>query len=236
MRSNTCSDLLISLLACSSGELKIVAALLLLVRTPEAVDRCHSWLVFLPESFSGFALVRIDSLAPELTGDLNSRVLDCLFFLTAEMTSLTKIIGLKCTCFSLLLDFICLLFLLVFFHNLFNMWKSCNSLSKLLVLSVCYIIFDLLLGFNLSIINASLQSLSQLFSLLLMELLLLSSYSAESESYTNEVLWSSSGELSSALFDEELISKLFEYLSIVNEGCFFFSIILKVYRVCASFY
>ena len=172
LRSTTCSDRLISLLACISGKLKLVAVLVLVVRKSEAVDHCSSCLVFLNVSLSDFALVRIDSLAPELTRDLTSQVLDCLFFLPAGMSSLTKMIVLKCICFSLLLDLVCLS-LLVGFSRVFNGRASCNALYKLLKLSVGYLIFDLLLGFNLSMINAYLQPLSQMFSSLPMELLLL---------------------------------------------------------------
>ena len=70
-------------------------------------------------SLYDFALMKIESLAPESTRDLNSRVLGCLSFLPAGMTSLTKIIGLKYTCFSFLLDFVCLSFLLVGFCRVF---------------------------------------------------------------------------------------------------------------------
>ena len=74
------------------------------MRTLEAVDHCCSLLVILAGSLSALALARIDSLAPESTRALTSRVLDCLSFLPAGMTSLTKIIGLKCLCFSFFLD------------------------------------------------------------------------------------------------------------------------------------
>ena len=179
-RSTTCSDLLISLLACSSGKLKLVAVLVLVVRTPAAVDYCRSCLVFFIGSFSVFDLVRIDSLAPKLTRAFTSRVLDCLHFLPAVMTSLTKIIVLKGMCFSLLLDFVFLSFL-VGFCRVFNMLSYFNALSKLFELSLCSLIFDLPLFFTLSIINPSLQPLSQIFPLLPMELLLLLSSSAESK-------------------------------------------------------
>ena len=135
-RSTTCSDWLISLLVCSSGKMRLVAILVLVVRTPAAVDHCHSCLVFLTDSLSALALARIYSVAPESTRALTSRVLECLSFLPAGMTSLTKIIGLKCTCFSFLLDLVCLTFL-DGFHRVFNMWASCNALSKLLELSLC---------------------------------------------------------------------------------------------------
>ena len=102
LRSTTCSDLLIHLLACSSGKLKLVAILELVVRTPAAVDHYRSCLVFLTGSLSAFAFVIIYSLAPESTMDLTSQVLDCLYFFPAGMTSLTKIIGLKLKCFSFL--------------------------------------------------------------------------------------------------------------------------------------
>ena len=119
LRSTLCSDLLIILLVCRTGKLKLVAVLVLVVRTPAAVDHCCSCLVFLTGSLSDFDLVRVYSLYPDPTRDLTSRVLDCLPFLPAGMASLTKIIGLKCMCFSLLLDLICLS-LLVGFHRVFN--------------------------------------------------------------------------------------------------------------------
>ena len=81
---------------------------MLVVRTPAAVDHCRSCLVFLAGSLSALALARIDPLAPESTRDLTSRVLDCLYFLPDGLTSLTKVIGLKCTCFSFFLDLFCL--------------------------------------------------------------------------------------------------------------------------------
>ena len=77
-----------------------------MVRTPAAVDHCCSFLVFLTGSLSDLALARIESLAPELIRALTSRVLDFLSFLPAVMNSLTKIIGLKCMCFSLFLDLV----------------------------------------------------------------------------------------------------------------------------------
>ena len=178
-RSTTCRDWLISLLACSSGKLKLVAVLVLVVRTSATVDHCCSWLVFFNGSLPALSLVRIEPLAPESTRALTSRVLDCLYFFTAGMTSLTKIIGLKCTCFSFLLDLVCLSFLYGF-CRVFNMWASFNALSKWLELSLCSLIFDLLL-FNLSMINPSLQLLFQTSSLLLVELLLLSSSLTDSE-------------------------------------------------------
>ena len=103
-----CSDLLISLLACSSGKLKLVAIFVLVVRISAAVDHCRSFLVFLTGGLSALALVRIDSLTPESTRDLTIRVLNCLPFLPSGMTSLTKIIGLKCLCFSFFLALVCL--------------------------------------------------------------------------------------------------------------------------------
>ena len=175
-----CRDWLISLLSCSSGELKLVAVLVLVVRAPAAVDQCRSCLVFLTGSLSDFALARIVPLAPESTRAWTSRVLECLSFLTAGMISLTKIIGLKCMCFSFLMDFVCL-FLLFEFFRLFNRRASCNALSKLIELSLCYLIFDLLLGVNLLMINVSLQPSSQMFSSLPMELFLILSSSADSE-------------------------------------------------------
>ena len=99
-----CSDVLISLLVCSSGKLKLVAVLLLVVKTPAAVDPCRSCLVFLNGSLSAFDLMRIDSLSTESTRSLTCKVLDCMYFLPSGMTSFTKIIGLKCMCFSFLLD------------------------------------------------------------------------------------------------------------------------------------
>ena len=151
LRSTTCSDRLISLLSCSSGKLKLVAILVLVVRIPAAVDHCRSYLVFLTGSFPALALARIYSLAPESTRALTSRVLDCISFLPAGTTSLKKIIGLKCTCFSFLLDLVCLT---IFdgFSRVFNRWASCNALSKLLELSLCSLMLDLLL-FNLSMTN-----------------------------------------------------------------------------------
>ena len=92
----------------SLGKLKLVAVLVLVVRTPAAVDHCSSCLVFLTGSLSDLALLRIYSLAPESTSALTSQVLDCLSFLPSVISSLTKIIGLKCTCFSFLLDLVCL--------------------------------------------------------------------------------------------------------------------------------
>ena len=93
---------------CSSENLKLVAVLVLVVRTPAAVDHYHSFLVFLTGSLSALALAKIDSIAPESTRDLTRQVLDCLPFFPAGITSLTKIIGLKCLCFSLFLDLVCL--------------------------------------------------------------------------------------------------------------------------------
>ena len=92
---------------------------MLVVRILAAVDHCRSCLVFLTGSLYDFDLVRIDSLAPESTRDLTSRVLDCLSFLPAGITSLIMIIGLKCTCFSFLLDLVCLS-LLFGFCRVFN--------------------------------------------------------------------------------------------------------------------
>ena len=90
--------------------MKLVAVLVLAVRTPADVDHCRSCLVFLNGSFSAFALVRMESLAPESTREFTSRVLGCLSFLPAGMTSLTKIIGIKWLNFSVLLDLDCLSF------------------------------------------------------------------------------------------------------------------------------
>ena len=120
LRSTTCSDWLINLLACSSGKLELVAVLVLVVRTSAAVDQCHSCLVFFTGSLSAFDLVRMDSLAPGSTRSLTSRFLDCLSFLPTVMTSLTKMIGLKWACFSFLEDLVCLSFLLVGFCRVFN--------------------------------------------------------------------------------------------------------------------
>ena len=180
LRSTTCSDWLISLLACSSGKLKLVAVLVLVARTPAAVDHCRSWLVFLTGSLSALALARIDSLDPESTRDLTSRVLDCLSFLPSGMNSSTKIIGLKCTCFSFLLDLVWLT-ILDGFHRVFNRWASCNALFKLLELSLCYLMLDLLL-FNLLMTNPSMQPLFQDSSSVLVVLLLLLSLLPDSES------------------------------------------------------
>ena len=113
-----CSERLISLSACSSGKLKLVAIFVLVVSTPAVVDHCRSFLLSLTGSLSALALVIIDSLATELTRSLTRRVLDCLPFLPAGITSLTKIIGLKCLCFSFFLDF--LLTILDGLHRVFN--------------------------------------------------------------------------------------------------------------------
>ena len=85
-----------------------------------------------------------------------------MYILPAVMTSLTKIIGMKCMCFSFVFDLVCLS-LLVGFHKVFDRGASYNALSKLLELSVYYLIFDLLLGFKLLMINASLQPLIKCF-------------------------------------------------------------------------
>ena len=180
LRSTTCSDLLFSLLACSSEKLKIISVLLLVVKTPAAVDHCHYCLVFLTDSLPSLASLRLDSLAPESTRDLTRRVLDCLPFFPAGITSLKKIIGLKCTCFIFLLDLVWLSFL-DGFCRLFNRWSSFNALSRLLELSFCYLIFDLLLS-NLLVINSSLQPLFQISSSVSIELLLISSLLPKSES------------------------------------------------------
>ena len=60
-----------------------------------------------------FDLVRIDSLAPGSTRDLTSLVLDCLSFLPSGMSSLTKIIGLKCTCSSFSLNLFLYIFIII---------------------------------------------------------------------------------------------------------------------------
>ena len=154
---------------------------MLVVSTPEVVDHWRSWLVFLTGSLSDFSFVRIDSLVPESTSDLTSWVLECLSFLPSGMTSSTKIIGLKCMCYSFSLGLVCL-YLLVSFCIVFYRWAPCNVLSKLLELSVCSFIFDLLLGSNLLMINPYLKPLSKMFTLLTNELLLFFSLSAYSES------------------------------------------------------
>ena len=141
LRSTTCSDWLISLSACSSGKLKLVAIFVFVVRTPAVVDHCRSFLFFFTFSLSALALARIDSLAPESNRALTSRVLECLSFLPAGMTSLTKIIGLKCVCFSFFLDLVWIT-ILDGFRRVFNRWASCNAVSKLLELSLCYLMLD----------------------------------------------------------------------------------------------
>ena len=157
LRSTKCSDLLISLLACSSGKLKLVAVFVLVMRTPEAVDHCRSFLVFLTGSLSALALARIYSLDPESTRALTSWVLDCLYFWPAGITILTKIIGLKCKCFSFLLDLVYLT-ILDGLRRVFNRWASCNAVSKLFEPSLCSLMLDVLL-FNLLMIIYSLQPL-----------------------------------------------------------------------------
>ena len=87
---------------------------MLVVRKPAAVDHWCYCLVFFTGSFFALALVRIDSLAPESTRSLNGQVLESMSFLSVGMTSLTKIIGLKCTCFSFLLYLVCLSLLVGF--------------------------------------------------------------------------------------------------------------------------
>ena len=82
----------------------------MVVRKPAAVDHCHSYVVVLTGSLSALALARIDSLAPELTRALTSRVLYCLSYLSAGMTSFTNIIGVKWICFSFLEYLDCLSF------------------------------------------------------------------------------------------------------------------------------
>ena len=67
------------------------------------------------------------------------------------------------------------------FSRVFNRSAPCNTLSKLLELSLCSLIFDLLLFFNLSMINPSLQPLPKLSPSLSIEMLLLSSSLPESE-------------------------------------------------------
>ena len=157
--STTFNDWLISLLACSSGKLKLVAVFLLVARTPAAVEHCHYFLVFLTGSLSALDLARIDSLDPDSTKDFTRRVLDCLSFLPAVMTSLTKIIGLKCMCFSFFLDLVWLT-ILDGFRRVVNSWASCNALSKLIELSLCSLMLDVLL-FNLWLSIHSLQPLFQ---------------------------------------------------------------------------
>ena len=180
LRSTTCSYWLISLLACSSGKLKLVAIFVLVARIPAAVDHCCYFLVFLTDSLSALALDRIDSLAPESTRYLTSRVLDCLSFSPAGITSLTKIIGLKCTCFSFFLDLVCLT---IFdgFRRVFNRWASCNDLSKLLELSLCSLMLGVIL-FNLSMTINSLKPLVQASSSVSVALLLLLSISPDHKS------------------------------------------------------
>ena len=104
---------------------------MLVLRTPAAVDHCFYCLVFLTSSLYDFALARIDSLNPYSTRDLTSRVLDCLSFFPSGIASLIKIIGLKCICFSFLLDLVCLS-LLVCFCGVYNRQASFNALYKLL--------------------------------------------------------------------------------------------------------
>ena len=87
----------------------------MVARTPTAVDQYCYCLIFLTGSFSDFYLVIRDSLDPESTRDFTSRLLDCLSLLPAGNNSLTKIIGMKWTGFSFLLDLVCLSFLLVGF-------------------------------------------------------------------------------------------------------------------------
>ena len=92
---------------------------MLVVRTLAALNHCRSCLVFLTGSLLDLALVMIYSLASELPRALNSQVFDFMSFLHAEITFLTKIIFLKCTCFSFLLDLVCVSFL-DFFCRVFN--------------------------------------------------------------------------------------------------------------------
>ena len=125
--------------------------------------------------------------------------------------------------FQFLLNLVCLSFLLVGFPRMFNRWESCNALSKLLELSLCYLIFDLLLGFNLSMINGYLQLSSQFFSLLLMELLLLSELSAESELQAIGVLPSQSGEISASLLDEEFLQDVSSIMTVSSLEVFVFA-------------
>ena len=117
------------------------------MRTPGAVEHCPSCSVLLNGSLAGVFLVRIYSLAPDSTRALTSRILDCLSFLLSGMTSLTKIIGLKWAFSSFLLDLVFLPCLLVGVCRVFNMWASCNDLSKLLELSLCSLNLYLLLVF-----------------------------------------------------------------------------------------
>ena len=159
-RLTTCSDWLISLLACSSDKLQLFAILVLVLRTLVSVDHCRSCLVYLTGSLPALALVRIDSLAPELNRSLTSWFLDSLSLFSAGMNSLTNIIKIL---------------------RVFNRWASFNAFSKLLELSFSYLIFDLLL-FNLSMINPSLQPLFQISSSMSVELLLISSSLPDSES------------------------------------------------------
>ena len=188
LRSTTCSDWLISLLACSSGKLKLVAIFVLVVRTPAAVDHCRYFLVFLTGRLSALSLARIDSLAPESTGALTIQVLDCLPFLPAGMTSLKKIIGLECLYFSFFLDFVWIT-ILDGLHRVFNRWASCNAVSKSFELSLCSLMLDVLLV-NLSVIIKSLQPFFQASSkkntLVILEDSESESSSSEEEKYSDE--------------------------------------------------
>ena len=147
LSSTTCSYWLISLLAWSSGKLKVVTIFVLVVRTPAAVDHCRYFLVFLTGRLSALVLAIIDSLTPESTRALTRQAFDCLLFLPAGMNSLTKIIGLKCLCFSLFLDFVWIT-ILDGLRRVFNRWASCNAVSKLFELGLCSLMLDVLL-FNL---------------------------------------------------------------------------------------
>ena len=76
----------------------------------------------------------------------------------------------------------CLFILLVGFCRVFHRRASFNYLCKLLELSVCSLIFDLLLFLNLSMINPSLQPLFQLSSLMSIDMLMILSSLPDSES------------------------------------------------------
>ena len=86
---------------------------------------------------------------------------------------------------------------------------------------MCSLIFDLISGSNLLMINPYLQPLSQMFSLLPMDLLLLSSSSADYESWEMEDLSSSSLELQASQIDEESLSEVSSIMTVSSLGVFF---------------
>ena len=131
-------------------------------------------------SLSALGLAIIDSLSRELTRALTSRVLDCMPFLPAGLTSLTKTIELKCFCFSLFLDLVCLT-IIDGLRRVFNRGASCNAVSKLFELSLCYLMLDVLLV-NLLMIIKSLQPFFQASSSVLVAFSLLLSLLLDSES------------------------------------------------------